>query len=276
MRDSVLMQRWKTPEGVRWSVDGRWLDPQVDLGGWLRASPPQRHQWLERLGAAVGREAVLLPPVDPHHEIWASGVTYRRSRDARMAESETAASVYDLVYDAPRPELFFKALGHRVRGDGDAIRVRADSDWNVPEPELTLVVDPEGKIVGYTVGNDVSSRSIEGENPLYLPQAKIYEGSCAIGPGIVWLADGAAVGSMAVEMSIEREGREVYRGATDTGEIVRPLAELVRWLRAELAFPDGVLLMTGTGIVPGDGFTLGRGDRVMIRIGPLELTNTVA
>ncbi|RYG26246.1 fumarylacetoacetate hydrolase [bacterium] len=214
----------------------------------------------------------LLPPVEPGGEVWASGVTYLRSRVEREAES-TVADVYAKVYEAERPEIFFKALGTRVVGHGEKIRIRKDSDWNVPEPELTLVINRHGEIVGYTAGNDVSSRSIEGENPLYLPQAKCYDGACALGPGIVLVDD---PGDVAVSLAIVREGREVFRGDARTSQMKRRFSELAEYLVREMTFPGGVFLMTGTGIVPGGDFTLVSGDSVTITVGELTLQNEVA
>jgi 2-dehydro-3-deoxy-D-arabinonate dehydratase len=202
-------------------------------------------------------------PID-RQEVWASGVTYERSRVARIEESEGGGDFYDLVYDADRPELFFKSTAERVVGPGDPVRIRRDSKWNVPEPELVLAVAAGGKIVGYTIGNDMSSRSIEGENPLYLPQAKVYDGSCALGPGI--LIDDLDPQDRSVRMSIERDKAMVYTGETSTGKIRRPLQELADYLTRELTFPHGVFLFTGTGIVPPNDFSLRSGDVISIEI----------
>lgn len=214
----------------------------------------------------------LLPPIESGGEVWASGVTYRRSLVEREAES-TVADVYATVYVAERPEIFFKSLGHRVVGHGDRIRIRRDSAWNVPEPELTLVINRHAEIVGYTAGNDVSSRSIEGENPLYLPQAKCYDGSCALGSGIVLTNN---PGNVAIGLSIMRAGIEVYAGTIWTSEMKRECAELVEYLTREMTFPQGAFLMTGTGIVPGSDFTLQQDDSVTITVGELTLRNDVA
>lgn len=199
-------------------------------------------------------------------EVWACGVTYLRSRDARRAESESAGGdvFYDLVYDAERPEIFFKATPHRVVGPGGAVRIRRDSTWDVPEPELTLAVSSAGRIFGFTAGNDMSSRSIEGENPLYLPQAKVYDGCAALGPRLV-------VGSppgpdTVIAMTIARSGETVFAGETSVGRIKRSFEELVEHLFRDNSFPAGAWVMTGTGIVPGDDFTLQPGDRVAITI----------
>jgi 2-dehydro-3-deoxy-D-arabinonate dehydratase len=224
-------------------------------------------------GAPIPPGVRLLAPVD-EQEVWAAGVTYERSRDARMEES-TEASVYDHVYGAERPELFFKAAGWRVRGPGETIGVRRDSDWNVPEPELALVVTASGEIAGYTIGNDVSSRTIEGENPLYLPQAKVYDGACALGPALVPAA--AARPPFPLRLIVERAGSTVVDAATSTARIRRPLDELVGWLCRALELPAGAILLTGTGVVPETPFTLTHGDRVRIDGGPLGvLENPVA
>lgn len=209
--------------------------------------------------------ARFLPPID-RQEVWAAGVTYQRSQQARMEESKGAASFYDKVYDAPRPELFFKATASRAVGHEDPIRVRRDSRWSVPEPELTLVVAPDRRLVGMTIGNDVSARDIEGENPLYLPQAKVYSGSAALGP-VIALADSLPpLDQMTIQLIIERAGRIVFEGSTPARRIRRPFSELIDWLFTENEFPQGVLLMTGTGIVPPDEISLADGDQVTISI----------
>jgi 2-dehydro-3-deoxy-D-arabinonate dehydratase len=207
----------------------------------------------------------VLAPVDAQ-EVWAAGVTYARSRDARMAESADA-SPYDRVYDAERPELFFKAAAWRVRGPGETVGVRADSGWDVPEPELALVVSSDGAIAGYTIGNDLSSRTIEGENPLYLPQAKVYDGSCALGPALV-PAD-AARPPFQLHLLVTRDGAKIVDETTSTARIRRPLEELVAYLGRALELPSGSILLTGTGIVPQPEFTLRPGDVVRIEAGPL-------
>jgi 2-dehydro-3-deoxy-D-arabinonate dehydratase len=207
----------------------------------------------------------LLPPCD-RQEIWAAGVTYKRSKVAREEESKGAAQFYDAVYTAPRPELFLKATPERVIGPGKFIRVRADSKWNVPEPELALVISPDLRIIGYTIGNDVSSRDIEGENPLYLPQAKIYRGSCSLGPVITAAAEMPAIESVGIRLVIKRAGQVAFDGKTDLGQMARTLESLVGWLGKELDFPNGAILLTGTGIVPGDEFSLSPRDVVEITI----------
>jgi 2-dehydro-3-deoxy-D-arabinonate dehydratase len=219
----------------------------------------------------------LLAPIGSQ-EVWAAGVTYYRSRDARMDEAREAggSSFYDRVYGADRPELFFKCTPGRVVGPGGIVRVRRDSQWSVPEPELVLVVNAAGSIVGYTVGNDVSARDIEGENPLYLPQAKVYDGSCAVGPA-VWLSPDPPDSSTAITLEITRAGDVVFAGDTTVGMIKRTFDDLVGYLRRELTFDTGCYLFTGTGIVPPDDFTLVSGDEVRITIDPVgTLTNVVA
>jgi len=219
----------------------------------------------------------LLPPIE-EQEVWAAGVTYFRSRTARMAESAATGgmSFYDRVYSAERPEIFFKSTPHRVVGPGEAVRIRRDSRWNVPEPELTLLVSPGGRILGYTVGNDMSSRDIEGENPLYLPQAKVYDRSCALGPGILISAEPPAP-STGIHIDIRRDGASVFADRTTLAEMKRRPAELVEYLFRENSFPDGCFLLTGTGIIPSDSFTLASGDEIAITIDGIgTLTNPVA
>jgi 2-dehydro-3-deoxy-D-arabinonate dehydratase len=226
--------------------------------------------------AATPSAAALLAPIGAQ-EVWAAGVTYYRSRDARMEESKSAAGgdFYARVYEADRPELFFKGTAHRAVGSGGQVRLRADAKWNVPEPELTLAVNAAGKIFGVTVGNDMSSRDIEGENPLYLPQAKVYDGSCALGPGIL-LGD-APGPDTAIRLEIARGARAVFTGETTLAQLKRKPAELASWLFRDQSFPNGVFLMTGTGIVPGADFTLAAGDEIRIEIdGVGRLVNTVA
>lgn len=223
-------------------------------------------------GDAVPRGSRILAPVDDQ-EIWAAGVTYERSRDARMDES-AEPSVYDRVYEADRPELFFKSPGWRVRGTGERIGIRADSAWDVPEPELAVVVAADLAIAGWTIGNDVSSRTIEGENPLYLPQAKFYDGSCALGPALVPVSEAAP--PFTLRLLISRDGAVVFDDATTTSRIRRPLAELVEFLGRALVLPSGAVLLTGTGVVPEPSFTLRKGDVVRIEAGPLgALENSV-
>jgi 2-dehydro-3-deoxy-D-arabinonate dehydratase len=218
--------------------------------------------------------STLLAPVQGQ-EVWAAGVTYATSRSARNEESG-GHDFYDLVYDADRPELFFKAAPGRVRGPGARIGVRADSGWDVPEPELALVINAAGEIVAYTIGNDVSSRSIEGENPLYLPQAKTYRGSCALGPCLVPVAEAPDPAEMEIRLTIGRDGEPVFEGSTQVALLKRGLTELVEWLFRAQDFPVGVVLLTGTSIIPAKEFTLRAGDEVRIAISGLgELVNTV-
>jgi 2-dehydro-3-deoxy-D-arabinonate dehydratase len=217
--------------------------------------------------------APLMAPVEEDQEVWAAGVTYLRSKVEREAES-SVADVYGRVYEAERPELFFKSVGSRVVGDGGKIRIRRDSAWNVPEPELTVIVNNSGEVFGYTVGNDVSSRSIEGENPLYLPQAKCYDGACALGPSIV-IATAEEVANLPIHLSIVREGEEVFVGDASTSQMKRSVTELTEHLVRETTFAKGVFLLTGTCIVPTNDFTLQPGDKVSITVGELTLTNEV-
>ncbi len=217
----------------------------------------------------------LLAPID-RQEVWASGVTYIPSRDARVREA-VDSDFYTRVYQADRPELFLKSTPHRTAGPNAAITIRADSHWNVPEAELTVALSADLHIVGYTVGNDVSSRSIEGENPLYLPQAKIWVGSCALGP-VITLAEPGTVDlpTMAIHLTVWRDGQPVVEGRTSTAEMKRRVAELVSYLGRANAFPDGAFLLTGTGIVPPDDFTLQPGDVVDVEISGIgHLRNTV-
>lgn len=271
----MYLTRHQTGAGPLWAVNGHFLPPAFTLGlllevpaatvpGLLRALPT---------GAPVG-DAQLLPPVEPAFEVWASGVTFLRSREARKAES-VIAEMYEKIYDAERPELFITGTGMRTVGDGMNIRIRRDSTWDAPEPELVLVLNARGEIVGYSAGNDMTSRSIEGENPLYLAQAKIYDGSCAVGPGIR-LATADELRDLPIELEVVREGAPVFRGETRTSQMRRPFEELAEWLYRELSFPFGTFLMTGTGIVPPDDFALQVGDVVRVRVGELTLTNEVA
>lgn len=208
----------------------------------------------------------LRPPIDKQ-EVWAAGVTYFRSRTARIEESRaaTGGGFYDLVYNADRPELFFKAASWRVVGPGQAVRIRRDARWSVPEPELALLLSPRGRIIGYTAGNDMSSRDIEGENPLYLPQAKVYDGSCALGPAIL-VGSEPLPASTTIRLEIQRNGRVCFEGSTTLAEIKREFSTLVEYLYRETSFPDGCVLLTGTGVVPPDDFTLQVGDETAIAI----------
>jgi len=218
----------------------------------------------------------LLAPIGSQ-EVWAAGVTYYRSRDARMEESKSAGGgdFYDRVYSAQRPELFFKATPHRVVGPGEKVAIRTDASWSVPEPELVLFVTPGGRIAGYTIGNDMSSRDIEGENPLYLPQAKVYDRSCALGPCLL-VSENPLPLSTEIKIEIQREGRTAFSGATSLKEMKRTPEDLVRYLYHSCSFPTGCFLFTGTGIVPPDSFTLKSGDEISITIPPVgTLSNAV-
>jgi 2-dehydro-3-deoxy-D-arabinonate dehydratase len=252
--------------GKRFSLDGvDWDDliVQDDLAAFLR----------ERIGAAkeTGHVAEVLAPI-VSQEVWAAGVTYYRSRGARMEESKDAGGgdFYDRVYTAARPELFFKSTATRTVGPGGKVRIRKDSTWNVPEPELTLVINPRGKLIGYTVGNDMSSRDIEGENPLYLPQAKVYDGSCALGPAILVASEPLAKNTEIV-LEILREESCVFAGCVKLSELKRNPRVLIEYLFRDNVFPKGVFLMTGTGIVPPNDFTLQSGDRIRISIDGIGL-----
>src|SRR5215210_3013030 len=270
----MYLSHHQTATGHRWALEGSYLPRDFTLERLLEMRGAGVRSFLEDLGTEGPAGDPTLPPVEPAHEVWASGVTYLQSREARELES-TDADAYERIYDAERPELFFKALGWRVVGHGDRVRVRRDSRWNVPEPELVVVVNSGMEIVGYTAGNDVSSRDIEGENTLYLPQAKVYDGSCSLGPGIV-LCGPDAVRDLSITMSIQRGDALLFEAEIGTSQMKRPPEELAAFLGKELAFPGGAFLMTGTGIVPEDDFTLEPGDLVGISVGELVLENEVA
>jgi len=229
-----------------------------------------------------GGRALDQPPRDTlapigSQEVWAAGVTYFRSRDARIEESKDAGggNFYDRVYSAPRPELFFKATSHRVVGPGAKVAIRSDASWSVPEPELVLFITPKGKIAGYTIGNDMSSRDIEGENPLYLPQAKVYDRSCALGPCLL-VSDDPLPPATEIAIEIRRAQKTVFSGKTTLKEMKRTPEELARYLYHSSSFPCGAFLFTGTGIVPPDSFTLAHGDEIQISIPPIgTLVNVV-
>ncbi len=274
------MKLWNTRKGLFLTQDQKvYPVPETGLDALLRLDDLSGY-----LQQVVGQGSVaeqlapedLLAPIESQ-EVWAAGVTYYRSRDARMEESRDAGggSFYDRVYSAERPELFFKATASRVSGPGQPVRIRRDAHWSVPEPEWTLLVNPRGQIIGSTIGNDMSSRDIEGENPLYLPQAKVYQGSCALGPAIL-LANQPLPSSTAIKLVVERAGATVFSGSTTLAELKRDPVTLVEYLFRDNLFPHGVFLMTGTGIVPHDDFTLAEGDLVRIRIDGLgELANPV-
>ena len=230
---------------------------------------------IDDLGSVIIRKE-LKPPVKSQ-EVWASGVTYFNSKLARQEEARDSGSgdFYARVYIAPRPELFFKSAGYRVRGWGETLRIRDDSSWNVPEPELTLFITSSGNIVGYTIGNDMSSRSIEGENPLYLPQAKTYDGSCAIGP-CLYVTGATLLKDTEIKMTITREDNIAFEESTNLAQMKRTLEELASWLFRELSFPNGCSLMNGTGIGSPKEFTLDYGDEVRITIEPIgSLVNSI-
>ncbi len=220
--------------------------------------------------------AALLAPIDDQ-EVWAAGVTYRRSQVARMEESESSASCYDRVYTSPRPELFFKATPHRVSGPGEPLRIRSDSSWSVPEPEITLVLTSDMKLAGFTIGNDMTSRDIEGENPLYLPQAKVYDRCCGLGPCVTLASGMPPLQTVQIRMVVRRRGDVVFEGSTSVSEMARTFDELIQWLGRENSFPGGAFLLTGTGIVPDSDFTLHSGDLVAISIDGIGvLINSIA
>lgn len=258
----VLQEEWDT------LVNQRYLYPHLEER--IASATP----FNENLEVFLSHN--LLPPIG-QQEVWAAGVTYLRSRDARMEESKESggADFYQLVYDAARPEIFFKATPHRVVGHGHVVNIRRDSSWNVPEPELTLFINAYGEIQGYTVGNDMSSRSIEGENPLYLPQAKVYDNSTALGPCLYVPAEPISSDTK-ISITITRDKKEMFAQSIQLNRMKRGLVELSEYLYKACSFPVGCYLMTGTGIVPGSDFTLEKGDEVSITIeGIGTLTNTV-
>src|ERR1700677_1900674 len=244
-------------QGKFWLLEKGWdeLINRNDLHGYL-ANAVSQDKVVSALEAAVLMEQDLLAPIGSQ-EVWAAGVTYLRSRDARMEESKDSggASFYDKVYEAERPELFFKSQPQRVAAHGEKVYIRRDSSWNVPEPELTLFINSQGRIQAYTIGNDMSSRSIEGENPLYLPQAKVYERSAALGP-CLFVPSSPISPNTIIRMTIHRDGGGVYRGEVAISQIKRSLTELAGWLYRESDYIHGCFLMTGTCLVPGNDFTL--------------------
>jgi 2-dehydro-3-deoxy-D-arabinonate dehydratase len=259
----------ETAPGMAIPAPGEQLTTREDLFEYLEG--------LTRGGAAAAPVPErLLAPIEGQ-EVWAAGVTYFRSRSARMEEAQSAGGgdFYDRVYSADRPELFMKAMPHRVVGPGEPVRIRRDSKWNVPEPELTLLISPGGRILGYTAGNDMSSRDLEGENPLYLPQAKTYDGCCALGPAILVTREQPAP-STEIRLEIRRGGEPAFTGSTTLAAMKRRLDELVEYLYRESSFPNGCFLLTGTGIVPPNSFTLAPGDLIEIAIDGIgTLANTV-
>lgn len=222
------------------------------------------------------RDVQLLAPVE-QQEVWAAGVTYLRSKVARMDESDFSAIAYDKVYAADRPEIFFKSIAEKVVRTGDSVGIRKDATWNVPEPELALVMNSKGTIVGHTIGNDMSSRDIEGENLLYLPQAKVYDRSCALGPWIVLGTPEESAREWTIRIEIRRGGTVVFGGETSVNQLKRRFGELAEYLFRSQVFPHGAVLLTGTGVVPTDAFTLQTGDEIRIEISGIgQLVNTVA
>ena len=276
------MRVYRTGRGAVVEHDDRWYE--LTHFAWdTLFSQPDPVAWLA--GYLAGPAATEVEPASIEvltpigsQEVWAAGVTYYRSRTARMEEAETSGggSFYDRVYAAERPELFFKAAPHRVVGPGEEVRIRDDATWSVPEPELTLCVAADGSIFGYTIGNDMSSRDIEGQNPLYLPQAKVYDGCCALGPCLL-VAEDPLPSATEISMVVERGGKEVFAGATQLEQMKRSPDELVEYLFRCNSFPQGCLLLTGTGVVPPNDFTLAHGDTIRITIEPIgTLENTVA
>jgi 2-dehydro-3-deoxy-D-arabinonate dehydratase len=263
----VVVSAASAPRLVTMTIDDLFTaaDPEAALRAAYDAAP------------AATLPAVLLAPLGTQ-EVWAAGVTYFRSRTARMEESKDAGggTFYDKVYHAERPELFFKGTPSRVAAPGTPVRIRADSRWNVPEPELTLAINAQGRIFGYTIGNDMSSRDIEGENPLYLPQAKVYHRSTALGPCLL-VTSTPLPATTEIALEIRRDGAPVFSGTTRIDQIKRTFTELAGYLFRDNVFPQGTYLMTGTGIVPPDAFTLRSGDEVRITIEPVgTLVNPVA
>jgi 2-dehydro-3-deoxy-D-arabinonate dehydratase len=264
-----------TPEDTVLDLGG---EPTVSVAAILNSDDPVAQ--VDSLAAASDRtlsvdEVTLLSPID-RQEVWAAGVTYLRSKTARMEESDFSATAYDRVYDAPRPEIFFKALAEKVVATGDGVGIRRDGRWNVPEPELALVINAGGRIVGFTIGNDMSSRDIEGENLLYLPQAKVYSRSCALGPVIVLGDSETEARSWEISINIVRNGSTVFSGSTSVAQIKRGFDELAGYLYRSQEFPNGAVLLTGTGVVPPDDFTLAEHDRVDIEISGIgRLSNPV-
>ena len=274
------MKLYRTQAGPLVEDSGQYFPVEAKSWDELIASPEVFERGKSALSgkpaAAPNPAQVLAPAVS--QEVWAAGVTYFRSRDARIEESKDAGggTFYDRVYNAERPEIFFKATGRRVVANGQPVRIRKDASWSVPEPELTLLISSTGVITGYTIGNDMSSRDIEGENPLYLPQAKVYDGSCALGPAIL-LSPDPLPKSTVISLEVKRSSSTAFAGETTLAELKRDPKLLASYLFRDNSFPDGAFLMTGTGIVPGDDFTLASGDVVRITIAGIGmLENPVA
>ena len=288
---TLLVRYFHPTHGARLGIerDGTVYDISGQMGEWLRGSVGRVAAAVDDIlagNSALTFDAALfdnapapdtphwLAPID-NQEVWASGVTYIRSRAARQEEAIDGGDVYARVYDAPRPELFFKAQGRQVVGHLDTVGIRHDATWSVPEPELALVLNPALEIVGFTIGNDMSSRDIEGANPLYLPQAKVYRRACALGRGIL-LSSTDKLPETTISLTIHREGAAVFYDTVSTQNVKRSAAELIDYLGRCLSFPEGVVLLTGTGIVPPNDFTLQAGDRITITIDMIgTLMNTV-
>lgn len=271
----MYLSRHQTARGPRWALDGRYLPPRYHLSLLLELFANVIPIELGNIPTAEDAEDPLLAPLDPHHEVWASDTAYPRSLEVRGAESEAAGILYDRIQDSERPELFFKAPGWRTVGHGQPVRTRGDSRWSVPEPELVLVFNQHREIVGYAAGNDMTARDIQADNPLYLPQAKVYDDSCAIGPGIV-ISGPDSLYDLPIELYVLRGGETIFEDSTRTSQMSDRPEELVTYLGRELDFPGGGFLMTGTGIAPPDEITLNPEDKIRIVVGELILENQVA
>ena len=272
---------FRTKEGIVIEHDGGYFDAGESSVDVLINHPDLVNHLTSIVHGSTARKDLdwssIAAPIE-HQEVWASGVTYYRSRSARIEESKDAGGgdFYDRVYSAERPELFFKAVAHKVAGPNSTVRIRGDAKWSVPEPELTLLINARGEIVGYTVGNDMSSRDIEGANPLYLPQAKVYDRSCALGPGIL-VRETSLPSTTEIAMEILRDGQAEFSAAILLAEMKRDLQTLVEYLYRDQSFPFGCFLLTGTGIIPPDAFTLHSGDEIRISISGIgTLVNHVA
>lgn len=259
----VFVGVWEDELVFPLQAQGRYVESLSEV---LEHSDPAAFakKWRSTSGIALGL-ITILAPID-QQEVWAAGVTYKRSQSARMEESETAADCYDRVYRSPRPELFFKASPHRVSGPNEPLRIRYDSQWNVPEPELTLVLNSRLELVGFTIGNDMSSRDIEGDNPLYLPQAKVYDQCCGLGPCITLVEAMPPIAATEISLTISRAGKTVFSDTIGLDQMARRFDDLIGWLGRDQSFPHGVFLLTGTGIVPDSSFTLAADDAVEISI----------